>query len=164
MQHVEAQFVSAGRVYLVQQLDSVQDVLTHAEFIYEGWVALKDLARADVGWEDYLQRILAIGARLYVGAVFVFKSKNGKPLGYTVLQEDSESKTWPTMLIYAGYSNGKEPRGGPVAMEFVCKWSAARGYAAIHAQSRRINGAAMRYFRKKLGFKPLSVVFSKDLV
>jgi hypothetical protein len=164
MQHVEAQFMSHGQTYVVEQLDDVYAVLSHAEFLYEGWCELKELARADVSWEDYLQRLLAITSRVYNGAVFVFKSKNQKTLGYVVLQEDTESRSKPTMLVYAGYSTSKAPHSGSIAMEFVCKWAAQRGFLAVHAQSRRINGASMRYFRKTLRFKPISVVFEKVLV
>lgn len=165
MQTDSVQFLWKGQWYGVQQLTSVQAVFDETELLFEGWKVLCDRkgARADVDWDDYLQRVLAIAAGLYVGAIFIYYNKSKKPLGYTVVLEDTESRSRPTLFIYAGYSRGLTSDSGKMAIEFVCQWASANGYKAVRAQTRRINGAAMRYFRKVLGFSTLSVVFNKDL-
>lgn len=164
MQTDKVTFPWNGNKYAVRQLDSAQAVLEETALLFEGWKVLCDRkgARADVAWDDYLQRLLAIAAGLYVGATFVFYAGE-RVLGYTVVVEDTESRNYPTLFIYAGYSKGYPADGGKMAVDFVCKWAKQSGYKEVRAQSRRINGAAMRYFRKVLGFTTLSVVFKKDL-
>ena len=165
MQTDKVAFTCRGQTMLVQQLTMVNEVLEQSELLYEGLVTLCDRkgARADVEWVDFLQRIFAIAVGVYTGAIFVFYSKNNKPLGFTVLIEDTESKSRRTIFVYAGYSRTVQRDSGRCAMEFICRWAKVHNYVEVRAQSRRVNGAAMRYFRKVLGFVTLSVLFKKDL-
>lgn len=154
-----------------QQLKSVviTDVPTLLQWwplFLEGW---QDLCgpfkgRVDLTASEFLTMLLRIiGLGDDDGLVVVFLSQNDKPLGFMAAMNDSETPERRTALIYAGYSNSKYAYAAIDATEFVQKWAKARGFTELHAQSRRLSGAAMRLFRKKLGFQPMAVVFSKLL-
>jgi hypothetical protein len=154
-----------GQPFLVRHLRTVEEILEASEFLHEGYLSLCDPARARlfVSWEEYFQRVMHTAISPAAGTVVLFSSKNDKSLGYMVLIEDSESRHRRTVMIYAGYSNGRFAAASEASMAYVQRWAKAQGFVELHANSYRINGAAMRLFRKKLGFTPLSVVFKKDL-
>lgn len=152
--------------FKVKLLRTLEDVQEYGPFLTEGWQALKDPSRArcDIDLWDFFQRVvyIACGPK-EAGAVIVFLSKNNKPLGFMVLQDNSESLSRRTVLIYAGYSNGRYAGAPEASIEYVEKWAREQGYHEVQAQSRRINGAAMRLFKRKLGFSPVSMTFRKAL-
>lgn len=147
----------------------VQDVPTLLHWwplFLEGWTELCSpvKGRGDLTASEFLTmllRVLSLGPN--DGLVAVFVSQNDKPLGFAVVMNDSETPERRTALIYAGYSNSKYAHAAVEETEFVQKWAKARGFTELHAQSRRLSGAAMRWFRKKLGFQPMAVMFSKPL-
>lgn len=154
------------QLYLVQQVTPTNVLRDYADFFYEGWQQLCDphKAKADITWEAFLQIILRTAQNAGPsGEVFIIKSKNQKLLGFLVIIEDTEYVERRTALIYAAYSNSKDFNASKAGIEFIARWAKQMHYVELHAQSRRINGAAMRYFRKKLGFVPLSIVFGRAL-
>ncbi len=147
-------------------LRGVEAVYEHGAFFTQGWQSLCDPSRArcDIDLIDFFQRLIGIACGpVDRGAVMLFMSKNDKPLGFMVLQENSESRNRRSLLIYAGYSNGKCVKGPERCIKLVEDWARTHGFDEVQAQSRRINGAAMRLFKRKLGFQPLSIVFKKML-
>ena len=155
-----------GQPFVVHHLQNVEDVIENARLLGEGWKSLSDStsARCDVSWIDFLNRVMRIAiAGDEFGAVMVFKSKNEKPLGFMVIFDDSEGKDRRSAFIYAGYSNGKYADAPVASMTYVQDWARQHGFTALRTQTRRINGAAMRLFRKKLGFRPLAMIFEKTL-
>jgi hypothetical protein len=154
------------QLYFIRPLLEVQALLDESALIHEGWQVLCNPtgARGDVPWDEYLKRLMRVvdnGPKW--GVVLIFESKNQKPLGYTVLQDDTQFPQKRTLLIYAAYSNNKDPHISRAAMAYHEMWARRMGYVELHAQSRRLNGAAMRLFRRRLGFTPACVVFTKTL-
>lgn len=153
-----------GQPFIVEHLTSVDDVIDNAPFLNEGWRALSNpmVARCDVGWDGFM-RVVMQAACTNAGTVVVFKSKNHKPLGYMVLVDDSESEKVRSLFIYFGFSNGKYEGAPEASIEYVKSWAKQQGYVRLGAQTRRINGASMRLFKKKLGFRPKAMVFETTL-
>lgn len=152
--------------YKVKHLTNVEDVIRWGEFLHEGWEAFRkpDKARCDIAFSDFMRQVfhIACGPPTF-GFVAVYTSKNDKPLGFTVVLDDSEGWEKRTATILYAYSNGKYAAASTAAVEYIEKWARQRGFAALHTQGRRLNGAAMRFYRKKLGFQPVSIVFQKEL-
>ena len=153
-----------GQPFLVEHLENVDDVIENAPFLNEGWRALSDptVARCDVEWSGFMQIVIRAACEPG-GTVVMFKSKNRKPLGYMVLLDDSESPTKRGLFIYFGFSNGKYEGAPEASMDYVKSWAKDHGYMFLTAQTRRINGASMRLFKRKLGFKPKAMVFETKL-
>lgn len=152
--------------YKVVHVTTVPQLLEHWGFIRAGWqeLALANKARTGLTESECLTmmlRVLTLGPD--DGLLVIFTSQNDKPLGYMAVMNDSETPERRTALIYLGYSTGKYLNAPVVATEYVEQWAKDRGFSELHAQSRRLSGAAMRLFRKKLGFEPMAVVFSKKL-
>jgi len=149
----------------VKYINTAVGVLDNWAFLYEGWLTLGDSigARFYISCEDYLKTLMRLVERPATeGTIIMYSSKNDKPLGYTVLMNNSETSL-RTCLIYVGYSNGKCPSAAQTSMAVVERWAKANGYKEIHAQSQRMNGAAQRLFERKLGFHPASIIYKKEL-
>lgn len=159
--------IASRQPYKVLTLRTVQDVLTWGEFLTAGWQTLVSpaSARCEFTLPTFFKRVLSIATGSETeGAVLVFTSINDKPLGFVILANDSENiDEHESVLIYAGYSTGKYVDAAPVSMEIVERWARTHGYGEIHATTRRLNGAATRLFRKKLGFDPMCIVYRKVL-
>lgn len=154
------------QAYKAVHITNVEQLIAAWPFFLQGWQELcsPEKGRADLNESEFLTmllRILDMGPK--DGLLVVFTSEHDKPLGYMVVMNDSETPQRRTALIYLGYSNGKYLQAPVVATEYVEKWARANNFTELHAQSRRLSGAAMRLFRKKLGFQPMAVVFSKPL-
>lgn len=153
--------------YKVVNVKGADDFVRWAPFLYEGWQVLCDPtgARCDVSWEAYSKVLLRVACMDETeGAIFIYLSKNDKPLGYTVVIDDTEVGAARTALIYAGYSNGKYAGATRESLSFVETWARKQGFTQLRAQSRRLSGAAMRLFRKRMGFKPHALIFTKDIL
>lgn len=148
--------------YQVLVTKSIDDFVKNVDFIREGFDELQHLLR--VTWEEFTSSILR-GFRLAEDqALFaIFLSKNGKPLGFIFVVDESISSTEKQALIYAAYSNGRYVGAADEAVSFAEEWAKKNGFTTLLASSRRMNGAAMRLFKEKLGFKAQYVMFGKEL-
>jgi hypothetical protein len=155
-----------NQMCIKEYVSTVEDVLRNWPLFHEGWLALRrpDGARAQMSACEFLQKLLHISSLPEgEGAIIIFKSKNGKPLGFTVVVNDSETLSRRTLLIYAAYSNGKYV-DGPREHQYVVElWALQHNYIELHAQSPRMNGSAQRFFERKLGFHPACIVYKKVL-
>jgi hypothetical protein len=151
--------------YRAQLLD-VNGIIANIDFLQQGWEGLKSPTggRGDISWDIFLKVLLRVASQPADGMVVLYTSKNMKPLGFMVVMDNTELfGEERKALIYAGYSNGKYAHAAKDGMDFVEQWARAHNFVALEAHTRRINGSAMRLFRKKLGFHPLSLVFKKEL-
>lgn len=142
------------------------DVIEYSTFIKEGWDAIKGITKnhANLKWEDFVKFLFHVASLPDgEGVIALGVSKNDKPLWYVVVVNGTEYFGDKTSLVYASYSTGLDRDTAKDAMSFVERWSRQHDYVAVKAYSSRINGAAMRLFKRKLGFKPVSLVFKKDL-
>ena len=64
---------------------------------------------------------------------------------------------------YTGYSTGRCQAATTAAWMYLHSWAKDRGFMKLRAQSRRLNGAAMRWFKRKLGFRPTALMFEKEI-
>ena len=149
----------------VSYVENVEDILRRGDFVYESWVALCDPhgARCDIPYEDYLKKLLWFST-LPAGTATVafFESKNGKPLGLAVLVDDTTYEARRTVNCWVAYSTPKFG-GLKVMLAEGVRWAKAHGYAELHCQTKRVNGAAARFFGRKLGFTQLGMLYKKDL-
>jgi len=151
--------------YKVKKL-SAYEVIEWWPFFQEGVEALRDprRARSDLSDKEWLNQLVHIALQPSSrGCVMLFTSKNDKPLGFMAVIEDSETIELKTALIYAGYSNEKYENAPVTGLAEVEKWARENGYSRLHLQTRRMNGASVKFFEKKLGFSPLCVVYEKEL-
>lgn len=150
--------------FKVHQPQCVEDVLQFLPFLREGWSQLWNDITRELPCEDFVCRcVRAALEREQNAALFVFTSKNDKELGYILAEDNSQGSVREALLIYAAYSNGKYQGSAAASLEFVSNWARKAGYTKLHLYSRRLNGSAMRLFRKKLGFTPIGVTFGKTI-
>lgn len=146
---------------------SVQGIIDNIEFFKEGWTMITrpECARDVFSWDGFLKTLLHVASLDECnGAVILFTSCNDKPLGFYVLCDNTEIfSDHRTVLIFAGYSNGKYEQAPLASIDFVEKWARDRGFKEIHAHTRRMTGAAARLYERKLGFTRLSWAFKKEL-
>lgn len=157
---------SFGQPFYVHTPRCVDDVLRFRDLLVEGWHSLAERFddRSDFNDQSFILRCLdAALCRDNSRQLFVFTSKNNKPLGFILAEDGSEGAERTTLFIYAAYSNGKFMNAPSAGIGFVEKWARLAGYSKIRLLSRRLNGSAMRLFRRKLGLKPVGVLFEKTL-
>jgi hypothetical protein len=155
-----------GQPFVAEHLQTAEEVLANVELLQEGWKSLRDpkSARVEVSWNVFFREVLRCACgREEAGTVVLFKSKNLKPLGFMVLFDDSGLCDKRRLHIFAGYSNGKYLNAPVASLVYVKHWAKEHGYEIVSAQTGRINGAAMRLFRKKLGFRPLAMLFETEV-
>lgn len=155
-----------GQPFYVHTLRNIDDVLEFRDLLVQGWSELSKRFEApdDFDNQTFIVRCLdAALCRDNSRQLFVFTSKNKKPLGFVLVEDGSEGVERDTLYIYAAYSNGKFMNAPSAAIAFVERWARLAGYVKIRLLSRRLNGSAMRLFRRKLGMKPVGVVFEKKL-
>lgn len=122
-------------------------------------------ARGDIRPERFFQMLLDVMSRGdEQGVIAVLQSKNRVVLGYTVIIDGTDICSFCRVAVgYVLYSNGKCPTAGVDMTVLAERWARMYGYNEMHGISRRINGAAMRLFEKKLGFSRYYVAFRKQL-
>lgn len=118
--------------------------------------------RGGIPEERFFKILLQIAlGNMKNGAVLVVCSKNGKPLAYTVLINNTAPFDERSALCYALYSNNKCAGVVKQLHVEVLKWCRLNEYVKLYAASKRITGSAVRLFEKKWGFQKDSLVFSK---
>lgn len=148
-------------------LGGLADVEANWDFFREGLASLNDPhgARGDLTELQFFQILLyAIAKHPRQGGVGLLTSKNGKPLGYGIMLEDTEPFCKRSAVVYAVYSNGKCATTTEELLENAERWARTEGFVELHACSRRINGAAIRLFEKKWKFKRICLVFRKEVI
>lgn len=146
--------------YLLCPVRDMDDLCEVAEFVKEGFGELEELL--GITWEDFTDQIIKT-IKSTRGLLAVFFSKNHKPLGFVMVVDDSVGSLEQTALIYAAYSNGRYAGAANEAVTFAEEWATKQGFTKLRAVSRRMNGAALKLFKKRLGFRPAYIVFEKGL-
>ena len=152
--------------FLVLTPTCLDDVVAFSDFLLEGWKALSSRFgdSPDMSQRQFMVRCLDAALCLDKSRrLFIFTSKNKKPLGFILVEDGSEGDERTTLFVYAAYSNGKFPKAPEAAFRFVRRWARLAGYAKVRLLSRRLNGSAMRLFRRRLGFSPVGVLFEQSV-
>lgn len=150
----------------IELLTTHEHIKENWEFIKEGWVALNDPRRANMGVtiEDFYKNILNLTTTWPDGAALILRSKSGKPLGFCAAYNCSNELAEDKILwIYLCYSNGKCKTTVLEYMDYLFKFGKHFGYTKAQAASGRINGAAFYWYEQKLNFHRKFIVFEKEL-
>ena len=146
---------------------SVKGVIEYVDFFNEGWAALTSMerGRGDLNWDEFFKLVLHAASHPEGEAIVVLHaSKNMKPLGFSIAFNGSEPfSSIKRLIYYCGYSNGKYPHGPVEAVAYVENWARKHGYNQVQLLTRRISGASVRFYRRKLQYQPQSIVFYKEL-
>ena len=148
--------------YRVSPVVCVEDVVEVSAFLAEGYEQFKDGLK--LTWDEFLSELLRVAkAGLDTAITAVFFSKNGKPLAYIVLMDETLGSVEKVAHIYAAYSNGLYRGMSEEGIRFAEEWARQYGFDKLQLSSRRMSGAAMKLFKKRLKFRPVYVVFEKGL-
>ena len=148
--------------YKVSPITCVEDVVEVSDFLFEGYGQLREGLK--LTWDEFLSELLRVAkAGLTTAITAVFFSKSGKPLGYIILMDETLGSVERVAHIYAAYSNGLYRGIADEAIRFAEEWAKQNGFNKLQATSRRMSGAAMKLFKKRLKFRPVYVVFEKGL-
>ena len=113
-------------------MQDVDDFLRWQGVVKEGWESLSKDMLLELTYADFATRVLrAALTKESKAAFFVYASKNGKPLGFSLVEENTEAADRPVLLIYAAYSNGKYKGAANASVTFVGNWARLHGYKAI---------------------------------
>lgn len=152
--------------YVIKQITTVEELFKRWNFFYEGWLAVlqHNHGKPKGTTNDYLLLLIrVITAPVDEGCVLVFESKNAKPLGFVVLSNGSEIRGERTLHINMAYSNGKCQTLTLDALQVIEKWAKKYEYTELQLRTYRINGAAQRFFVRKLGFQPMNMIYRKEI-
>lgn len=97
------------------------------------------------------------------GMVGLIRSKNGKNVGFFILQDNTEEFQEPTALCYALYSVGNNSAITRDAVDYGMKWCKEKGYKAVYALSLRTGSAVKKLFTHKWGFQLHGLWFRKEV-
>lgn len=148
----------------VYVLDSVEKIIEHLAFISDGWEAFKKPPlNCNIPLNAYFQLVFRVAhGNPDNNLLILLTSKNDKPLGYSIVFNDSQLGLPKSCIWFYYYSNGKCNTVAIESSNFIEAWARKRGYKEIHSQSFRMSGAAIRGF-KRVGMKPFSMVFKRNL-
>lgn len=153
--------------FRIRKLTKVTDVLDRWPLFLQGLEALNKITRCDKQISnDTFLRVLLDTAIMPddEGGVWVFSSKNDKPLFFCVyFNNTNKYQKGKTLLAYAAYSTEKSKTVVRYSLAFVEDWARERGYTEIQAFSPRFNGAGFYWFEKVLKFRRFLVHFTKAL-
>lgn len=153
--------------FKVQRLRHVNDVLAFWGFFVEGLTALNRITRKDKNIEtDVFLRVImdTVSGDESEGAVWVFTSKNDKPLFFCIVfNNTSKYHKTKSLLTYAVYSNEKSATILRFSLAYTKDWARKNGYKELQAFSPRFSGAGYYLFEKVLGFKRFLVHFTQEL-
>lgn len=147
----------------VEEVKDLTSLMKWWDFIASGLADLNDphKGRGDLTVDSLFRNVvysLSTG-----GVVLVLTSKNGKGLAYVIARDNTEPYCQKSLLVFAAYSTGKFPHAREQMLEYLEQWAKKHGFAELHAFSRRVNGAAVRWFEQKCGFRRICMGFRKVL-
>lgn len=147
------------------QISSVDHLLRWWNFFKEGLHFLNTEQKWGKTNEQFLEALLYIVSNGEEnGFVSVLVSGAGQPYGFIVVANNttrfSDAKT---CNIYAIYTN-QDCRSTVAELSAEAfQWAKTHSYKLAQACSHRVNGAAIRWFQKKMRFDRMFVVFTKEL-
>lgn len=142
-------------------LNSINAVCDMWPFMLTGLEELRkpSKAREATTPTDFLATLMRI-VTSHSGVIMVLTSKNNKPIGFVVAQQSVERCS---IQLVAAFINDKCPDALMELRDALEEWSREHGFKEIRAYTRRINGSAMRWYEKRLGFQREFVGFVKTL-
>jgi hypothetical protein len=152
--------------FVIKYVTDVEELLDRWPFFYEGWLAVlqHNHGKPKATTNDFMLLLMrAVTSKPSEGCLAVFESKNNKPLGFIVLMNGSEVASYRVAHINMAYTNGKSPGITLAGQKFAEEWSRENGYKELQLRTYRMNGAAQRFFVRKLGFQSMCVIYKKEL-
>lgn len=149
-------------------ITSLEEFLAWWPFLIEGLSVLQDKHAGnnpDITADEFFRHLLhVLSGGVDYGIIMLLLSKNDKPLGYIVVNDNTYLFQTKTAVVYAIYSNNKCPSTVHELVHDATLWGRPRGYKCVQATSYRLNGAALRWFERKLGFRRRCIVFEREVV
>lgn len=148
-------------------VETVRDTETFLEnwtMFQEGLVAMNERSNMNENSDTFLRQMLCMMASWPNGAIAILKSKNDKPLGFTAIFNATPAfLTRRTLYVYALYSNGKYQYTSKELLEWGKRAARQLGYEVMAMETGNLNGGAVQFFTKKLGFTAKKVLFSQEI-
>ena len=148
----------------------METIRDHERFIelwpmfHDGLAAMNDRSNLNENEDTYLKQMLCMMASWPDGTVAVLKSKNNKPLGFIAgFNATASFGTKKTLFVYALYSNGKYINASRELLDWGRRLARQYDYSVISMETGNLNGGAVQFFTRKLGFTAKRVLFSQEL-
>ncbi len=141
------------------------EIFARWPFFLEGMLALGDPRRANAKYtpENFFNMLIKVVQMGRAGLVAVLESKNGKPLGFGVGYTAVDFNEETCFYVREAYTNSKCTTTLNELLHYTESYARGLGHQCIKMSTPRINGAALRLFEEKLGFKRAHISFRKDL-
>lgn len=148
-------------------VETVRDTdmfLTLWPMFSEGFKAMNERSNMNENEDNYLKQMLCMMSSWPNGAIAVLRSKNGKELGFTAIFNATPAFiTRKTLYVYALYSNGKYQYTSRELLDWGRRAAKQFGYEMMCMETGNLNGGAVQFFTKKLGFTAKKVLFSQEI-
>lgn len=149
----------------VETIRDNESFLTHWPMFAAGLDAMNERSNMNENFDNYLRQMLCMMASWPNGAIGVLKSKNDKELGFTAIFNATPAfLTKKTLYVYALYSNGKYIYTSKELLDWGKRCAREYGYEVMSMETGNLNGGAVQFFTRKLGFTAKKVLFSQEIV
>lgn len=146
-------------------ISTVDRLLRWWSFFKEGLLFLNTDQRWGKTNEKFCEELMSIVASGDEnGFVAVLVSGAGQPYGFIVVTNNttrfSDEKS---CVVYAIFTNQNCPSTVAELSAEAFQWAKTHDYKLAQACSKRVNGAAIRWFQKKMQFESMFMVFTRKL-
>lgn len=146
----------------IKPLKSLEDISKYTSFLQRGFRELCEKGKYERTWEHFFM-VLTKCTLQASGEVAVLLTQSNKALGFILVLDNSHEFTGKSAYIYATYVDGTYSKSVHELEAYAINWARGRDIHVIQAATRRINGAAFRWFESKLGWKRDMLVFKKEV-
>jgi len=158
-------------IYKMKSGNYVETVRTYECFIelwpgllHAGLAAMNERSAMGENEDTYLKQMLCMMASWPDGAIGVLYSKNAKPLGFTAVFNATPAFGGEKVLyVYALYSNGKDANTSKELLDWGRRCAKQFGYKKMSMETGNLNGGAVQFFTRKLGFTAKKVMFTQEI-
>lgn len=148
----------------VETIRDTEKFLEMWPMLIEGLEAMNTRSNMNENVDRYLKQMLCMMASWPDGAIAVLYSKNDKPLGFTAIFNATPAfLTRRTLYVYALYSNGKYISTSRELLDWGKRAAKQLGYEVMCMETGNLNGGAVQFFTRKLGFTAKKVLFSQEI-
>ena len=149
----------------VIHVTTADEILDHWAFFNEGRMALNDpsRARADYTPEGFFNMLVKVALMNTEGLILVLTDKNGNPLGFGCAFTGVDFQGDACFFVWECYSNSTCSTTTKELLNYTEEYAKSIGHNVIKLSTKRLTGAALRYFEGSLHFKREYIQFRKDI-
>lgn len=159
-------FMYEGKEFFIERITTFKELEQWWPVIVEGLPGLNEYApeKRRISSEYLLQvSLMCIEMGTEASLFGVITSKNGKPLGWVMVLENTLRFKDKTCVVFAAYSNGKCPGLTKGVLVQIEKWAKENEFKEIQAMSFSFNGSRFRLFERTWKMRRTAVLFTKEL-